>query len=70
MGTPLRDWANPNYSSVNGRSVSSLEEEGNKGNHSGGGDEQIPRMPKTSLPSNPGGSGDGGRNKNRGSSVP
>ena len=69
--TPLRDWASKNYSPVNGRSVSSLQENGNTGNMAVGASKQMPTMPKNSLPTNnSGGSGDGSRNARRGSSIP
>ena len=68
---PLRDWACPSYSAVNGRSVSSLEPKGNTGNMAKGASTQIPTMPANSLPTNnAGGSGDGSRNARRGSTIP
>jgi hypothetical protein len=43
-GEPLRDWTMQSYGVDNGRSVSSVEERGNMGNHARGKGRQIPSI--------------------------
>jgi hypothetical protein len=63
---PLRNWSMGSYDPVTGRSHASINEAGNPDNHSQGADNQVPSISGRDKS----GSGDPGRNKSRGSSLP
>lgn len=65
-GIPLRDFAMGSYDSNTGRSHSSINTAGNPDNHCGNADNQMPSIQGRDKS----GSGDPGRNKSRGSSLP